>query len=65
MAIQKKSLLKTLKTAKKAKVASAPIAKAEAGTNQKSPAMRFARTTGKAMARAARFARFVRLARVD
>ena len=46
MAIQKKSLLKTLKTAKKAKVAAAPITKSEAGTNQKSPVKLLARATG-------------------
>lgn len=46
MAIQKKSLLKTLKTVKKAKVASAPISKSEAGTTQKSPVRLLARQTG-------------------
>lgn len=43
MAIQKKSLINTLKTAKKAKVAAAPIAKNEKGTSQKAPVMRFSR----------------------
>ena len=43
MAIQKKSLLKNLKTAKKAQVAAAPIAKNEKGTSQKAPVMRYAR----------------------
>jgi hypothetical protein len=35
MSIQKKSLISTLKTAKKANVASAPLAHVEAGTNEK------------------------------
>lgn len=67
MAIQKKSLLKTLKTAKKAKVASAPITKTEAGSNQKAPVKLMARATGKALARATgrSFVRFVRFARLD
>jgi hypothetical protein len=55
MAIQKKSLVSTLKTAKKAKVASKPLAEVESGTNEKKPV----RLMGKSFARrnGARFAR--------
>ena len=55
MGIQKKSLISTLKTAKKANVASAPLAEVEAGTNEKKPV----RMLGKSFARrnAARFVR--------
>jgi len=43
MSIQKKSLISTLKTAKKANVASAPLAHVEGGTTEKQ--------VGKALAR--------------
>ncbi|HET9402567.1 MAG TPA: hypothetical protein VFO34_16600 [Candidatus Acidoferrales bacterium] len=52
MAIQKKSLIKTLKTAKKAKVAAAPIAKNEKGTSQKSPVMHYGKQYAQAYTRA-------------
>lgn len=56
MGIQKKSLISTLKTAKKAKIASAPLAEVEAGTNEKKPV----RMLSKSFARRAA-ARFVKM----
>jgi hypothetical protein len=55
MAIQKKSLVSTLKTAKKAKVASKPLAEVESGTNEKKPVRVFGKTFGRRQG--ARFAR--------
>ncbi len=63
MSIQKKSLISTLKTAKKANVASAPLAHIEGGTTEprlskatgkmlaKSTAKQFAKSNAKAFAR--------------
>jgi len=48
MSIQKKSLISTLKTAKKANVASAPLAHVEGGTTEP----RLSKTAGKALAKA-------------
>lgn len=47
MSIQKKSLISTLKTAKKANVASAPLAHVEAGTTEARTAKVFAKSHGK------------------
>jgi predicted transcriptional regulator len=47
MSIQKKSLISTLKTAKKANVASAPLAHVEGGTTEP----RLSKTTGKALSK--------------
>jgi predicted transcriptional regulator len=47
MSIQKKSLISTLKTAKKANVASAPLAHVEAGTTEP----RLSKTAGKLLAK--------------
>jgi hypothetical protein len=59
MSIQKKSLISTLKTAKKAKVASAPLAEVQSGKNEKRPvkalSKTFARSAGTKFARMARF----------
>ena len=43
MSIQKKSLISTLKTAKKANVASAPLTHVEGGTNEKKLGRKFAK----------------------
>jgi hypothetical protein len=48
MSIQKKSLISTLKTAKKANVASAPLAHVEGGTTEP----RLSKTAGKVFAKA-------------
>jgi predicted transcriptional regulator len=47
MSIQKKSLISTLKTAKKANVASAPLAHVEGGTTEP----RLSKATGKLLAK--------------
>jgi predicted transcriptional regulator len=47
MSIQKKSLISTLKTAKKANVASAPLAHVEGGTTEP----RLSKTAGKLLAK--------------
>jgi predicted transcriptional regulator len=47
MSIQKKSLISTLKTAKKANVASAPLAHVEGGTTEP----RLSKTAGKMLAK--------------
>ena len=64
MSIQKKSLISTLKTAKKANVASAPLAHVEGGTTEprlsktagkmlaKSTAKQFAKSNAKVLAKA-------------
>ena len=49
MSIQKKSLMSTLKTVKKANVASAPLAHVEGGTTEP----RLSKTAGKLLAKAA------------
>jgi hypothetical protein len=55
MSIQKKSLISTLKTAKKANVASAPLAHADAGTAELKvgTSKHLAQSTGKLFAKAA------------
>jgi len=53
MSIQKKSLISTLKTAKKANVASAPLAHVEAGTTEPRVGKHFSKTAGKLLARSA------------
>jgi len=60
MAIQKKSLISTLKSAKKAKVASAKIAEVESGKTQKNLARNLTKASPARV-----MARFVRFARVD
>ena len=55
MSIQKKSLISTLKTAKKANVASAPLTQVEGGTTEKQLGKRNAKFYGKR--NAARLAR--------
>jgi hypothetical protein len=49
MSIQKKSLISTLKTAKKAKVASAPLAEVQSGKNEKRPVKVMGKVLGKTM----------------
>jgi hypothetical protein len=67
MSIQKKSLISTLKTAKKAKVASAPLAEVQSGKNEKRPVKMLARVTGRALSKTygksagARMARFAKI----
>jgi hypothetical protein len=51
MSIQKKSLISTLKTARKANVASAPLTHVESDTSAGKNAKVFAKTTGKYLAK--------------
>jgi len=56
MSIQKKSLISTLKTAKKANVASAPLTHVEAGTSEKQvgkalAVKKFGKSLGKSLGR--------------
>lgn len=51
MTIQKKSLISTLKTAKKANVASAPLAHVEAGATEVRTRKMYAKHNAKAMAK--------------
>jgi hypothetical protein len=59
MTIQKKSLISTLKTAKKANVASAPLTHVEGGTSEKQLAKSMAKRNAKFFAKrgAARYAK--------
>jgi hypothetical protein len=63
MSIQKKSLISTLKTAKKAKVASAPLAEVQSGKNEKRPVKVAGRALSKTFGRSAgaRMARFAKI----
>jgi hypothetical protein len=51
MSIQKKSLISTLKTARKANVASAPLTHVESDTSEGKNAKVFAKSTGKYLAK--------------